>query len=68
VGIVLGTFAAPEGSLKDEVGVMYEVVEGAAPPGRGPRLPTVGGEPKMVILYSAWDLPEGVQHQLSRMH
>jgi hypothetical protein len=34
------------------------------PPGKGPRQPIVGGEPKMVLLYSGWDLPEDVQQQL----
>jgi hypothetical protein len=34
------------------------------PPGKGPREPIVGGEPRMVLLYSAWDLPEKVQRQL----
>jgi len=36
------------------------------PPGKGPRQPIVGGEPKMVLLYSAWDLPEDVERQLLR--
>jgi len=34
------------------------------PSGKGPRHPVIGGEPKMVLLYSGWDLPEEVQQQL----
>jgi len=34
------------------------------PPGKGPRQPIVGGRPRMVLLYSAWDLPEDVQQQI----
>lgn len=35
------------------------------PSGKGPRQPIRGGEPKMVLIYSAWDLPEDVwQHLL----
>jgi len=133
VAIVLRTFGAPEGSPKDEVGVMHDVVKDVQfriqevtieppmlnaqsseppdetkmpagydpdvssaetippgqsllfsvpvthlskswhieipyrfdlPPGKGPRQPTVGGEPKMILLYSGWDLPEEVQQQL----
>ena len=132
-GIVLRTFAAPEGSPKDEVGVMHDVVKDVQflireiemeppaldaqssephqeakmptgynfdfslaesippgkfllfsvpvthlskswhieipytfnlPAGKGPRQPIVGGEPKMVLLYSGWYLPEDVQQQL----
>jgi len=133
VAIVLRTFGAPEGSPKDAVGVVHNVVKDAQfrirgvgieppalnaqnsepndeakmpagydfdvssaetipagqsllfsvpvthlskswhieipytfdlPPGKGPRQPIVGGEPKMVLLYSGWDLPEEVQRQL----
>jgi hypothetical protein len=133
VGVVLRTFGPPEGSLKDEVGLMHHVVKdvqfrihevepeppainatgtepkqsatmpggyyfdlGSAeiippgksllfsvpvshlskswhmeipykfdlPPGKGPRPETIGGEPSMVLRYSAWDLPEAVQRQL----
>jgi len=133
VPIILRTFGAPEGSPKDELGVMHDIVKDAQflirgveieppalndqnsephqeakmptgyefdvslaqrippgksllfsvpvthlskswhieipyrfdlPPGKGPRQPVVGGEPKMVLLYSGWDLPEEVQRQL----
>lgn len=133
VGIVLRTFGTPEGSPKDEVGVMHDVVKDVRfriqgveiepsalnaqssqphqeaempvgydfdvsssesippgqsllfsvpvthlskswhieipytfdlPRGKGPRQPIVGGEPKMVLLYSVWDLPEDVQQDL----
>ena len=135
MGIVLRTFGAPDGSLKDEVGVIHYVVKdepilevtsyiGNGPParnkkgsesretaklpmgydadlssvehispgnsllfsipvthlskswhieipykfdvpaGKGPRQPIVGGEPKMVLLYSVWNLPEDVQKKL----
>jgi hypothetical protein len=138
VGIVLRTFGAPDGSLKDEVGVIHYVEKdeailevtsgiGNRPPapnekgsksretakmpmgydaelssvhhvspgnsllfsipvthlseswhieipykfdvpiGKGPRQPIVGGEPKMVLLYSVWNLPEAVQQQLLRV-
>ena len=135
VGIVLRTFGVPEGSRKDEIGVMHDVVKDApqwihgvnnsppplntqssepsqqagmpmgydfevssseiippgksvifsvpvshlskfwhieipykfdVPSGEGPRQPTTGGEPRMVLLYSAWDLPEDIQQQLPR--
>jgi hypothetical protein len=136
VGIVLRTFGVPEGSQKDEIGVMHEVVKDPpqfriygvgkeppplnaqsaeplqearmprgydfdvsvaesippgksvlfsvpvthlskswhieipyrfdAPSGKGPRLPMVGGEPRMVLLYSAWDLPQDIQQQLPK--
>jgi len=133
VAIVLRTFGAPEGSSKEEAGLIHEVVKDVQfrirevkveppplngessepdeepqmptgynfdvssaesvppgqsllfsvpvthlskswhleipytfdlPPGKGPRLPIVGGEPKMVLLYSGWDLPDEVQKQL----
>jgi hypothetical protein len=135
VGIVLRTFRAPDGSLKDEVGVIHYVVKDESilevasdtgngprarnenspksgetakmpmgydaelssaghispgnsllfsipvthlnkswhieipykfdvPPGKGPRQEIVGGEPKMVLLYSVWNLPENVELQL----
>lgn len=135
VAIVLRTFGAPDGSLKDEVGVFHDVVEDKqfrihtvkveppqlnalsseppptvempmgydsdvrsaetvppgesvlfsvptthlskswhieipyefdVPPGKGPRQPIIGGQPKMVLIYSAWDLPEDVRRQLSK--
>jgi hypothetical protein len=136
VGIVLRTFGVPEGSQKDEIGVMHRVVKDApqfriygittdppplstqsseppqeirmpmgydfelselesippgksalfsvpvthlskswhieipytfdVPSGKGPRQPIVGGEPKMVLLYSAWDLPPDIQQQLPK--
>jgi hypothetical protein len=133
VGLVLRTFGAPEGSAKDEVGVMHRVVKDVQfrirvvepeppalnpkdaeprreakmpggydfdlalaetippgksllfsvpvthlskswhieipyefdlPRGKGPRQRTVGGQPSMILRYSAWDLPEDVQQQL----
>jgi len=133
VPIVLRTFGAPEGSSKEEAGLIHEVVKDvqfqtrgvkvepplpnressepddepqmpagydsevssteSVPPGqsllfsvpvthlskswhleipytfdlprgKGPRLPVVGGEPQMVLLYSGWDLPDEVQKQL----
>ena len=136
VGIVLRTFGVPEGTLKDEVGVIHHVVKNPpqfrihgvdndppplnaqsseppqqarmptgydsdvssaeiilpgqsvlfsvpvthlskswhlevpykfdVPSGKGPRQPIVGGEPRMVLLYSAWDLPEDIQQQLPK--
>jgi hypothetical protein len=35
------------------------------PSGKGLRNPVTGGEPRMVLQYSAWDLPEDIQQQLS---
>jgi hypothetical protein len=136
VAVVLRTFGVPEGSPKDEVGVMHDVVKDVAkfgvihvndpselnrgssnlhrkekmptgydsdvsssasippgqsvlfsvpvthlgkswhieipykfdlPSGRGPRQPTVGGEPRMVLLYYAWDLPQDIQQELLKM-
>ncbi len=133
MGIVLRTFGAPEGSPKDEVGVMHRVVKDVQfwirdvepeppalnakdaeprqeakmpggydfdlalaktvppgksllfsvpvthlskswhmeipyefdlPPGKGARQQIVGGQPSMILRYSAWDLPEDVQQQL----
>jgi hypothetical protein len=133
IGVVLRTFGAPEGSPKDEVGVMHLVVKDVQfrirnvepeppalnatdeepkqpakmpggyyfdlasaetilpgksllfsvpvthlskswhmeipyefdlPSGKGPRQEIVGGQPSMVLQYSAWDLPEAVQQQL----
>lgn len=136
VGIVLRAFGVPEGSRKDEIGVMHDVVKDApqfrvhgidndppplntqtsepspearmpmgydfevsspesippgksvlfsvpvthlgkswhieipykfdVPSGKGPRQPIVGGEPRMVLLYSAWDLPQDIQQQLPK--
>jgi hypothetical protein len=34
------------------------------PRGKGPRQQIVGGQPSMILSYSAWDLPEDVQQQL----
>lgn len=138
IGIALRTFGLPEGSLKDEVGLIHNVVKDApqlrvrsdidndppvlnaqpelrqetnmptgynvelsskvmvqpgrsllfsvpvthlskswhieipytfdVPPGKGPRPPIVGGQPRMVLEYSAWDLPEDIQKQLPRIH
>jgi hypothetical protein len=34
------------------------------PMGKGPRDPIIGGQPEMVLEYSAWDLPETIQQQL----
>ncbi len=133
VRISLSAFGAPDGSPKDEVGVMHDVVRDSAdlildvsnnppapdakrsdkdeeanmptgyefdvgsrvtippgksvlfsipvthlsklwhieipyefdlPSGKGPRLPRVGGEPKMVLFYSIWDLPEDIQQKV----
>jgi len=136
VGIVLRTISVPEGTLKDEIGVIHDVVkdpppfrirgvntdpppvniQGSEPPqeakmptgydsefsstesippgksalfsvpvthlsklwhleipyafdvptGKGPRQPIIGGEPRMVLIYSAWDLPEDIQRQLPK--
>jgi hypothetical protein len=138
VGIVLRTFGVPDGSPKDEVGVIHYVVKDAPqfrirdvnndppalntessdprqearmpmgydfelsstvsippgksvlfsvpvthlskswhieipytfelPSGKGPRNPIIGGEPRMVLQYSAWDLPQDIQQQLPRTH
>lgn len=133
VGVVLRTFGVPEGSPKDEVGVMHDIVKDPQfwirgfkaeqpalnakdaepkqtvkmprgyyfdlasaetilpgesllfsvpvnhlskswhmeipfqfdlPPGKGPRQQIVGGQPSMMLRYSGWDLPEGIQQQL----
>jgi hypothetical protein len=136
VGIVLQTISVPEGTLKDEIGVIHDVVKDPpqirirgvntdpptlnmqsseppqeakmpagydseirstesippgksalfsvpvthlskswhleipyafdVPPGKGPRQAIIGGEPRMVLLYSAWDLPEDIQQQLPK--
>ena len=34
------------------------------PYGTGPRQPTTAGEPRMVLLYYVWDLPQDLQQQL----
>jgi hypothetical protein len=135
-GVVLRTFGVPEGSPKDEVGMMHDVVKDVPkfgvihvknpsernrgssdlhrnekmptgydadvsssasippgqsvlfsvpvthlgrswhieipykfdlPSGKGPRQPTVGGEPRMVLLYYVWDLPQDIQQELRNM-
>jgi hypothetical protein len=130
VGIVLRTFGVPEGSPKDEVGVMHDIVKDRkskykltlktktseprhhakmpigydadhstaetippgesvlfsmpvthlskywhieipyqfdVPPGKGPLKAVTSGEPRMVLLYYVWDLPEDVQQQLLKI-
>jgi hypothetical protein len=136
VGVGLRTFGVPEGSPKDEVGVMHDVVKDVPkfgvihvndpsdlnrgssdlhrnekmpmgydadvsssasippgqsvlfsvpvthlgkswhieipykldlPSGKGPRHPAVGGEPRMVLLYYVWDLPQDIQQELLKM-
>jgi hypothetical protein len=38
------------------------------PPGKGPRQSIVGGEPRMFLIYSAWDLPQDIQEQILQTH
>lgn len=44
-----------------EIPYMFDI-----PHGKEPRQPTEGGEPKMVLLYSIWELPKDVKQQLRR--
>ena len=40
--------------------------EFGVPRGKGPRDPNNGGEPKMVVIYSLWDLPPKAEAEIGK--